>query len=158
MDAEYPLIRVSGPGGRSIRPVTAEEVRPLRHSVLRPGQAFEETVYPGDDAGVHLGAFDGDRLVGIASLYTEDRADGAAGGWRLRGMATDAGVRGAGFGGALLAGCLDHVAGAGGSELWCNARMAAVGFYRRAGFEVVSDEFDVPGIGAHVVMARPLPG
>ena len=60
MDAERGLIRR----------VTAEEVRPLRHTVLRPGQAFEETVYPGDDAGVHLAAFDGERLVGIASLLS----------------------------------------------------------------------------------------
>lgn len=139
-----------------IRRVTAEEVRPLRHTVLRPGQTFEETVYPGDDAGLHLGAFDGDRLVGIASLYEEDRVRGRAGGWRLRGMATDAGVRGTGFGAALLAGCAEEVRAAGGTELWCNARMAAVGFYRRAGFEVVSEEFDVPGIGPHVVMTRPV--
>ena len=141
-----------------IRQVTAEEVRPLRHRVLRPGQAFEETVYPGDDAGVHLGAFAGDDLVGIASLYREDRSGGPAGGWRLRGMATDASVRGGGFGAALLAACLDHVAEAGGSELWCNARMVAVGFYRRAGFEVISEEFDVAGIGPHVVMVRPATG
>lgn len=145
---------MSGRGVRSVRPIAAEEVRPLRHTVLRPGQAFEETVYPGDDAGVHLGAFDGNRLVGIASLYEEDRVDGPAGGWRLRGMATDVGVRGAGFGASLLAACVEHVAGAGGTELWCNARMAAVGFYRVAGFEVVSDEFEVPGIGLHVVMTR----
>ena len=148
MDAVDPLIRRIG----------AEEVRPLRQQVLRPGQAFEETLYPGDDAGLHLGAFSGEELVAIASLYEEGRAGGPAGGWRLRGMATDAGVRGAGFGAALLAGCVEHVAGAGGSELWCNARVAAVGFYRRAGFEVVSEEFDVPGIGAHVVMTKPMPG
>ena len=139
-----------------IRPISTDEVRPLRHRVLRPGQAFEETLYPGDDLAdtVHLGAFDGDRLVGIASLYRESRPGGPDGGWRLRGMATDAGVRGAGFGAALLAGCIEHVAAAGGTELWCNARMAAVGFYRRAGFDVVSEEFDVPGIGPHVVMVR----
>ena len=148
---------MSGPGSRSIRPVTAEDIRPLRHRVLRPGQAFLETRYPGDDAGVHLGAFAGDRLVGIASLYQEDRAGGPAGGWRLRGMATDPDVRGAGFGAALLAACMEHVGAAGGSEVWCNARMSAVGFYVRAGFEVVSEEFDVPGIGAHVVMTRPVP-
>lgn len=140
-----------------IRRVTAEDIRPLRHRVLRPGQAYLETRYPGDDAGVHFGAFDGGRLVGIASLYSEDRASGPAGGWRLRGMATDPDVRGAGFGAALLAACLEHVAGAGGSELWCNARISAVGFYHRAGFEVASEEFDVPGIGLHVVMTRPVP-
>lgn len=143
MDADRLLIRL----------VSAEEVRPLRHRVLRPGQAFDETAYPGDDLPdtVHLGAFDGVRLVGVASLYREGR-DGP--GWRLRGMATDAGVRGGGYGAALLAGCVGHVAASGGGDLWCNARMSAVGFYRRAGFEILSEEFDVPGIGAHVVMGR----
>ena len=92
--------------------------------------------------------------MGIASLYRESRPGGPPGGWRLRGMATDADVRGAGFGAALVAACIEHVAAAAGAELWCNARMAAVGFYERAGFRVVSDEFQVPGIGPHVVMAR----
>lgn len=148
-------------GSVLIRRVAAEEVRPLRHRVLRPNQAVEETLYPGDDLAdtVHLAAYDGDRaggrIVGIASLYREGRAAGP--GWRLRGMATDASVRGAGHGAEVLAACIDHVATAGGGELWCNARMAAVGFYRRAGFEVVGEESDVPGIGAHVVMVRAVP-
>lgn len=66
-------------------------------------------------------------------------------------MATDPARRGAGFGAALLAGCVEH---AGGAELWCNARLEAVDFYRRAGFDVVSEPFDIAGIGPHVVMAR----
>ena len=149
-----------GPGGRHlIRRISTEEIRPLRHRILRPGQTYEETLYPGDDLAdtVHLGAFDGERLVGIASLYREDRPGGPAAGWRLRGMATDADVRGAGYGAALLGGCIEHATASGGSELWCNARMPAVGFYRRGGLEVVSEEFDVPGIGPHVVMALTLP-
>jgi len=139
-----------------IRRVGAEEIRPFRHRILRPSQAFEETVYPGDDVSdtVHLGAFDGERMVGIASLYREDRAGGPSGGWRLRGMATDHDARGAGFGAALLGACIQHAATGGGAELWCNARLSAVGFYRRAGFQVLSEEFDVAGIGPHVVMAR----
>jgi predicted GNAT family N-acyltransferase len=143
-----------------IRQVAAAAVRPLRHRVLRPGQGFDHTLYPGDDRSdtVHLGAFDGERLVGIASLYREPRPGGAGGGWRLRGMATEPDVRGAGFGAGLVAACIDRVATSGGGELWCNARIPAVGFYRRAGFEVVSDEFDVAGIGPHVVMALVVPG
>ena len=69
-------------------------------------------------------------------------------------MATDDDVRGAGFGTALLAASIEHVAAAGGTELWCNARLVAAAFYRRAGFDVVSEEFEVAGIGPHVVMAR----
>jgi predicted GNAT family N-acyltransferase len=72
-------------------------------------------------------------------------------------MATDDDVRGAGHGAALLAACIEHVTASGGAELWCNARMPAVGFYRRAGLDVVSKEFDVSGIGPHVVMVRALP-
>ena len=72
-------------------------------------------------------------------------------------MATEPDVRGQGFGAALLTACIEHAAAAGARELWCNARMVAVDFYRRAGFDVVSEEFDVPGIGAHVVMARVVP-
>ena len=139
-----------------IRAVPAEEIRPLRQRILRPRQRFEDTVYPGDDLDdtVHFGAFDGERLVGIASLYREDRPDGPEGGWRLRGMATEPDVRGAGFGAALLGACVERVAAAGGTELWCNARLGAVGFYERAGFQVVSEQFDIPDLGPHVVMAR----
>jgi predicted GNAT family N-acyltransferase len=138
-----------------IRQITAEEVRSLRHRVLRPGQSFDQTAYPGDEAGVHLGAFDdGDRLVGISSLYREDRSGGPSRGWRLRGMATADDVRGQGYGAALLAASIAEVDAEGGTELWCNARLPAVGFYRRAGFDVVGEEFEIDGIGPHVVMTR----
>lgn len=138
-----------------IRAVTAEAVRPLRHVVLRPDQPVEASIYPGDNdtETVHLGAFDGNRLVGVASLYREARP-GASGGWRLRGMATEPGVRGRGFGVALLDACIEHVRTEGGAELWCNARRKAIGFYRRAGFAEVGEEFDIPDIGRHIVMTR----
>jgi L-Ala-D/L-Glu epimerase len=142
-----------------IRRVGAAEVRPLRHLVLRPAQPFEETLYAGDDdpATVHFGAFDGDRLVGVASLYREDRPGGTVSpGWRLRGMATDPGTRSQGHGRRLLDACVEHVSASGGGELWFNARSAAVAFYRAAGFEVVSDEFDIAGIGGHHIMRRVL--
>jgi len=141
-----------------IRRITAAETRPLRRRVLRPGQRFEKTLYPGDEAPAtaHLGAFAGARLVGIASLYAEPRpgTDPPGRTWRLRGMATAPEARGQGHGRDLLAACVAHVGASGGGELWCNARIPAVGFYRTAGFEVESDEFEVDGIGPHVVMRR----
>ena len=134
----------------------AEHTRPLRHLVLRPGQPPESTIYPGDDDPdtVHFAAFEDGQLLGVASLYREPRAgaNARAPAWRLRGMATAPHARGRGVGHALLAACRTHVAGEGGGELWCNARTPAAGFYAAAGFELASDEFDVPGIGPHVVM------
>lgn len=142
-----------------VRPIDAEETRRLRHSVLRPSQAFDATAYPGDDdaATRHFGAFQGGRLVGVASIYREDPSGDDHGGalpgdgWRLRGMATAPEARGLGAGRALLSACVDYVAANGGGLLWCNARTVAAGFYTAAGFAVVGEEFDIPGIGPHVV-------
>ena len=140
-----------------VRPISAAETRPLRHAVLRPGQSFEQTVYSRDDhpETLHLGAFDGDRLVAIASLYREARPNRPSrAAWRLRGMATDPEQRGRGFATVVLDASVAHVAAEGGGELWCNARIPALGFYQRCGFEVEGDEFDIDGIGPHVVVTR----
>lgn len=144
-----------------VRPVPAPEVRPLRQAVLRPGQPPDASLYPGDDnpLTVHLGAYLDGRLVGIASVYAELRPGAPARepAWRLRGMASAADARGQGVGRALLEASVDHVAASGGGELWCNARTPAAGFYAAAGFDVVSEPFDIPGIGPHVVMRRLVP-
>jgi len=149
--------------GDSHRPVVVGPIPPgatagLRGEVLRPGQTAEDLVYPGDadPATVHLGAYVDGRLVGIASLYREDRPGGPAGGWRLRGMATTPPARGRGVGAALLAAAVDHAARHHGAEVWCNARTVAIGFYHRAAFRVASEPFHIAGIGAHVVMVRAL--
>jgi ribosomal protein S18 acetylase RimI-like enzyme len=137
----------------------AAEVRPLRARLLRPGQAPEELVYEGDalPGALHLLARTGERAVGIASVSPE-AAPGHPGtpGWRVRGMATLPEVRGAGVGEALLRACLEHAAARGGALAWCNARTPAAGFYARFGFEVEGEEFDLPGIGPHLLMTRAL--
>ncbi|MGI8778413.1 MAG: GNAT family N-acetyltransferase [Acidimicrobiales bacterium] len=137
-----------------IATITAEQTRPLRHLILRPTQPATAMEYPGDHSPDtrHFGAFEQGRLVGIASLYKEARPDGPANGWRLRGMATALEARGRGAGRALLGACRDHVAAAGGGELWCNARMVAYEFYTGARFEAVGPQFDIDDIGPHVVM------
>ena len=67
-------------------------------------------------------------------------------------MATDAAARGTGAGRALIDHGLAQVAARGGDLVWCDARVAAAGFYERMGFTVVTGEFDKPGIGPHVGM------
>ena len=140
----------------SVRPITAEETRPLRHAVLRPGQSFEQTVYSRDDhpETLHLGGFDGDRLVAIASLYREARPHRPTrAAWRLRGMATDPEVRGRGFGhrrprrGRGPRGRRGRRASCGATP-GCRPSASTCGY----GFEVDGDEFEIDGIGPHVVV------
>lgn len=148
------------PGPLVVRRVPVADVRPLRLEILRPGQPPPAALYPGDDdqTTVHAAAFEGGCVVGIASLYAEPRAGGPEPAWRLRGMATADKFRGKGVGRALLQFCVEEVAARGGGELWCNARTGAAGFYQRHGFEVVSEPFEIDGIGSHVVMRLAVTG
>ena len=146
----------------TVRAIPAERTRPLRAEVLRPGQPADATRYPADEAAgsVHFGAFaDAPEAradpVGIISLYREarpDRPDDPA--LRFRGMATAPGVRGHGYGVALIACAIAHAHDEGARWLWCNARTSAAEFYARQGFELQGDEFEIDGIGPHVVMVR----
>lgn len=47
---------------------------------------------------------------------------------------------------------MGHVEARGGGLLWCNARLTAVGFYQRGGFETLGEPWEEPLIGPHVAM------
>jgi predicted GNAT family N-acyltransferase len=143
-----------------VRRVSAAEVRPLRRAVLRPNLPEEASAYPEDDlpTTVHLAAYrpSGGEPVSVATLFPEPYDGRPA--WRLRGMATSEQVRGQGYGAAVLAAGLAAAREAGIDLVWCNARLPAENFYRRHDFRRVSEVFEVPPIGPHVVMVRRLDG
>jgi GNAT superfamily N-acetyltransferase len=141
-----------------ITPIAVADTRPLRQAVLRPHETLEYLAEHELPDAFAVGAFDDDdRLVGVGFISP----DGKPGDWRVRGMATEPALRGRGAGTSVLAALVDHARACGASRVWCNARIAARTFYERAGFRVVSAEFDVPEIGPHYVMEirlrRPAP-
>lgn len=145
-------------GSHDIRPIDAAATRPLRQAILRPHQTIAELVYLGDDAPdtLHAGAFLQGRLVGIATVaHNQCPRAVLPAPWQLEGMATTTEVRGMGYGRALIAACLDHVAANGGATLWCNGRISAAGFYTRLGFRPVGAEF-VTATGPHNVFVLPI--
>ncbi len=139
--------------------VPAELTYDLRGAVLRPNGG--EIVWAGDEdpATFHLAArTDEGDVVGVVRFSPAPcpwrplaRAP-----WQLRGMATGSAVRGSGAGRLLVIDGLERVTARGGDLVWCDARVAAAGFYERMGFTVVTDEFDKPGIGPHVGMCKDL--
>ena len=137
----------------------AETTYPLWRDVLREGRPVARLADPEDT--VHLAARTVDGvLVGVVrfspapcSWRPEARAP-----WQLRGMATGPAVRSTGVGRALVGEGLRRVAGLGGDLVWCDARMAAVGFYERMGFAVVTEEFQKPEGGPHLGMVIDLSG
>lgn len=155
-----------------IQAISAHDTLALRQKVLRPGEALDTLIYPGDlDAGsLHVGAVatvEGERrILGIASVYAQSLQNppaarselGAAGSWRLRGMATDELVRGTGAGGRLLTACINHAKSSGGKVLWCYARLPASGFYLRYGLRVEGEMFELGKLGPHYLMWTALSG
>jgi GNAT superfamily N-acetyltransferase len=143
-----------------VKPVEAAAVRHLRHALLRPHQEAADLFYPGDDhpSALHVGGFRRGRLVGIASILPDPSSTRSAGpSWQIRGMAVDHGHRGLGLGALLLERCLEHAAANGEARVWCNARIAACGFYHRFGFTSDDQAFNVEGIGLHHRMHHVLP-
>ena len=140
-----------------IRFIRARETWPLRHRVLRPHQELEDCDFPNDrnPDSFHLGAFEQDELVGIASFYAERNEQ--VKGWkqyRLRGMAVAPELQGRGIGRKLVLVALDHLEARHADSLWCNARTRAAEFYGTLGFTSIGEPFDIPGIGEHYVMSR----
>lgn len=141
-----------------IRIVPATAVYPLRHKVLRPNQTLAHCIWAQDNDAdtAHFAAYDGNTLIGIASIAISAREGDPPNTWRLRGMATEPSLQGRGIGAQVLSACVAHAKSNGGALMWCNARTSALGFYRKHGFETVGEEFDIKGIGPHYVMFRRL--
>ncbi|MNL10617.1 Acetyltransferase (GNAT) family protein [compost metagenome] len=139
-----------------VKYIRAAETLPLRSLVLRKGASFDQCVFPTDEiaGGFHLGYFDAEQPVSIATFYPEDYPGREAGGFRLRGMATDPQFLGKGYGSELIKFAINELRSANASYIWCDARSRAVGFYRKLGFEVISEEFEVSGIGPHFKMIK----
>jgi GNAT superfamily N-acetyltransferase len=132
-----------------VRPVRPAETRPLRQAGLRPHQTLEELAAHEPAGAYAVGAFTaGGELAAVGLIGP----DGQPGGWRIRGMVTRSQDRGSGAGTAVLAALFAHAHGQGARRIWCNARLPAISLYARAGMEQISDRFELPQIGAHVVM------
>ncbi len=149
-------------GTVTVHQVDAATTYPLRAAVLRVGRPVE--IDGDDDPGtLHLAATlpgaAGPRVVGVVRFHPAPCAwqPDAGRPWQLRGMATDPLVRGAGAGRALVAEGLVRLATAGADLVWCDAREAAVGFYEKMGFALVTDSYDVPAVGPHRGMLIRLP-
>ena len=131
-----------------VRRVPVERTRPLRRAILRPHQTCAQIAAHEPPGAVAFAALDGEELVAVGLVGP----DGTPGGWRVRGMATAPQARRRGAGTAVLDALVAHARTHGAQRIWCNARTPARALYARAGFAVVSEEFELPQIGPHVVM------
>lgn len=137
-----------------IRFISTEDTLALRSLVLREGADSELCRFDGDDDefSFHLGYYRDEELICIASFHKQGREGFEGTGYQLRGMATMPEFQGQGTGNQLLNFAIIYLRGIKANYLWCNARRVAFRFYLSLGFEFISDEFEMAGIGPHRAM------
>jgi predicted GNAT family N-acyltransferase len=138
-----------------IRKIKAAETIPLRHAILRPGRPVETARMTGDDEKTtrHLGAFRDGKLVAVLSLFAREMPERPGKrGFQLRGMGTAPEARGMGLGKLLVAAAQKFAKKKHAEILWCNARVSAAEFYRKLGFEIIGEQFEIAEVGPHFRM------
>lgn len=124
--------------------LTAQQTHPLRGAILRSGTATADVVFDGDadDGTFHLGVETDDGIGAISTWVPRRYPDlPAAPAHQLRGMATAPELRGSGASSALLVHGLERCRLAGSEVVWACARLAALSFYARHGFETRGAEY-----------------
>ena len=118
-----------------IRPVSPEQTYPLRHEVLWPDKPADYIKLDNDADGQHVGAFRGNVLVAVISLFVvgEDA--------RFRKFATRPDQQRQGIGTQLMHYVEAEARQRGAIRLWCDARLDAASFYRRFDMEPTGEEF-----------------
>jgi len=119
----------------NIKEIKSIEAMLVRHKVLWPNKSIEFCQVPGDESAWHFGAFIGELLVCVASVYPSDTSA------RLRKFATLQEYQGQGIGTIVLSHILEGLGDKGITTFWCDARESALDFYRRFGLKTEGNRF-----------------
>jgi predicted GNAT family N-acyltransferase len=134
-------------------PADWPEVAALRTRVFVEEQGVPPEIEQdaADDDAVHvLSRDDAGAVVATGRLLVRGRTAG------IGRMAADASVRGHGHGAAVLEELHRQAVLRGVTAIELHAQVSARGFYERAGYTAVGEEYEEAGI-PHVTMRRPLP-
>lgn len=135
------------PSNLAVRQIAADDTLDIRQAVLWPDRSRNDLALEDDAEGMHFGAFVGDALVAAISLFRTPE------GVRFRKFATLEAWQGKGIGSALLLHALDWARSIGECRMWCDARLSALPFYTRLGFETTGEPFEKSGL-LYTVMHR----
>ncbi len=148
----------------TVRKISAEKTREVRQPVLRKGLPPETSIFKGDELKTtfHLGAFDDEKLVGVATYLFKSKTDiqdlfqEQKTMYQLRGMGVLENQQGKGVGKKLLQHAEDRLRNQGIDILWFHARTSAVPFYQKQDYQVVGEELYLEPAGPHFKMYKEL--
>ncbi len=141
------------------RRLQPEDIQQLRNEVLWPHKTFENCILETDRLSTtfHFGVQIDDLTVATVTFQEESSNKlPQEKQYRLRAMAVREGYRGQGFGDAIVEEGVKYLSSLGIQVVWCDARVAALNFYRRLQFEEFEEEYEIPIIGLHRFMWKVL--
>jgi predicted GNAT family N-acyltransferase len=144
---------VTSPTAHVAAPEDRPEIAALRTRVFVEEQGVPPEIEQdaADDDAVHvLSRDDAGAVVATGRLLVRGSTAG------IGRMAADASVRGQGYGAAVLEELHRQAVLRGVTAIELHAQVSARGFYERAGYTAVGEEYEEAGI-PHVTMRRPLP-
>lgn len=135
--------------------ISIEQIRPeltwrLRQQVLYPEQQLHEMEMEEDNDGYHFGVFRENKLVAVVSLFLRGED------CQFRKFAVEPSVQHMRIGSSLLQYITDFAINEGAKRIWCNARLTAVPFYLKNGFDQTGKFFSKNGFD-YEILEKPLP-
>lgn len=137
--------------------VSVSEILSVRQQVLRQGKPLEACMMEADNLSTtqHFALKDNQKVVAIATVmeqksdfFSEEKQV------RLRGMAVLQEFQNQQLGKKLLTQIETSFVRPHYDLMWFNARLKAIPFYKKIGFEVIGKQFLIEGIGEHFVMYK----
>lgn len=140
-----------------ITEIKAEDTYPIRKAILREGMTLSHEMIGDHEAEtLHLGLFESDELVCIGSFMKASKEIFKGSQFQLRGMASAKTAQGKGYGKLLLQEAELRLEQRGIDVVWCNARIVALDFYKKMGYQLTGSVFDVDQVGPHYMMFKEL--
>lgn len=122
----------------------ADAVMRFRQAMLWPDKPLDHVRVCGDDTASHVGCHDNGALIAAGSFY------GAGAQVRLRKLAVHPQYRRRGLAAAIVRTGAIKVRDQGATQLWCDARQTALGFYTSLGFVIDPEVFEKSGVAYQV--------
>ena len=140
-----------------IKIISALDTFLVRKPVLRPNKNIDSCRFVGDDlkTTIHFGYYNDEKIVGVASLFELKNINfDVINQYQLRGMAVLNDYQKLGIGEKLMNYCENHSVKKNINLIWFNARISAVPFYEKLGYQKFGNLFIIPEIGDHLVMFK----
>jgi len=139
-----------------VRLIKSNLTHQIRHQVLWPHKELKDCFLKKDNIKktFHIGVFLNKELVSTGTFIKENNNlfENSIEQYRLRSMGTLKTHQGKNMGKQLIKFGLKILQREKIKLLWCDARKEAIPFYKKLGFNIIGDYYEIPNIGPHKLM------